>query len=662
MYLSIIILPLLGALVSGLAGRKIGTKGSLWITCGSLIIATILGLIAFYEVALSYSPVTLYLTNWISSEQINIGWGFNFDSLTVSMFLAVLIVSCLVHIYSVEYMRDDPHVPRFFSYLSMFTWLMLILITADNYLLMFVGWEGVGISSFLLVGFWFTRLQASSSANSAIFYNRVGDMFLTIGIFAILFVIGNADYFILFSLAPYINENIVTIIGILLLIGAMAKSAQIGLHVWLPLAMEGPTPVSALIHAATMVTAGIYLLIRSSPLIEYSSLVLLITLWVGALTALFAGLSGLFMNDIKRIIAYSTMSQLGYMAVALAMSSYSICLFHLVNHAFFKASLFMAAGQVIHAMNDNQNLFKYGGLSKILPLSSAVIYVASFALIAAPFTAGYYSKELIISITRSNYLINNNIIYWIITITALLTLLYSVKLIYYTFLTTQNSSINIVENAHESGYFMSIPLIILAFFSIFSGYLLSDLFVGLGSPFLSDAIFVHPNHLNLINTEFSVSPIYKLLPLILTLFGITIMIISLEFLPKISLYLSSLKFYIIIYRFFNQRFWYELLINTYIVDQSLRFGYFLNKKLDRGVLELVGPYGISLLLYNLGNKITKLDTGLITNYSLYMFTALTFYVILTYLGIHSTHILQYIILWIFAILSYSLFKFESIKD
>jgi NADH-ubiquinone oxidoreductase chain 5 len=661
MYLSIITLPLLAALISGLAGRKIGNTGSLWITCGSLVISTFLGLVAFYEVALSYSPVTIYLIDWITSDQINISWGFNFDSLTVSMFLAVLIVSCLVHIYSVEYMKEDPHQQRFFSYLSMFTWLMLILITADNYLLMFVGWEGVGISSFLLVNFWFTRLQASLAANSAFFYNRVGDMFLTIGIFAILFVIGNVDYSILFSLVPYMNENLITIIGLLLLLGAMAKSAQIGLHVWLPLAMEGPTPVSALIHAATMVTAGIYLLIRSSPLIEYSSLVLLIILWVGAFTALFAGFCGLFMNDIKRIIAYSTMSQLGYMGVAVAMSSYGICLFHLVNHAFFKASLFMAAGQVIHAMNDNQNLFKFGGLSKILPLSSAVIYVASFALIAAPFTAGYYSKELIISITRSSYLINNNIIYWIITITALLTLLYSVKLIYYTFLTTQNSSVSTIENAHESGYFMSLPLIILAFFSIFSGYILSDLFAGLGSVFLSDSIFIHPNHMNLINTEFGVSPIYKLLPLILTLLGITIMILSLEFYPQISIYLSQLKSYITIYRFFNQRFWFESLINKYLVDQTLYFGYFLNKRLDRGVLEIIGPYGISLLLYKISNKITKLDTGLITNYSLYMFTALTFYILLTYLGMENTQILQYIQLWIFALISYSLSQSIIIK-
>jgi NADH-ubiquinone oxidoreductase chain 5 len=651
MYLSIIILPFLGALISGLVGRKIGSSGSLLITCTLLGISTLCGLVAFYEVALCYSPVKINLINWISSEQINITWGFNFDSLTVSMFLAVLIVSFLVHIYSIEYMRDDPHKSRFFSYLSMFTWLMLILITADNYFLMFVGWEGVGISSFLLVSFWFTRREANISAISAILYNRVGDMFLTIGMFLIIFIIGDVNYSLLFALSPYINKDIVTIIGILLLLGAMAKSAQIGLHVWLPQAMEGPTPVSALIHAATMVTAGIYLLIRSSPLMEYSSLALLITLWIGALTALFAGCCGLFMNDIKRIIAYSTMSQLGYMAVAASTSSYGICLFHLVNHAFFKASLFMAAGGVIHAMNDNQSLFRYGGLSKILPLSSTVIYVASAALIAAPFTSGYYSKELIISASRSNYIFSNNIIYWIITITALLTLLYSTKLIYYTFLSPSNSSLSVLENAHESGYFMSLPLIILSFLSIFSGYLLSDLFVGLGSNFLSDAIFIHPNHANLINTEFGVPTIYKLIPLIFTFLGITIFMIMFEFYPNLSVYYSKFKSYLLIYRFFNQRFWFETIVNNYIVSSSLSLAYSLNKNLDRGALELIGPYGLSLSLYRLSNNITKADTGLITNYSLYMFIALTFYLIISYLNVQTNLLLSLLIIWIFGLIS-----------
>jgi NADH-ubiquinone oxidoreductase chain 5 len=651
MYLSIIVLPLLGALISGFGGRKIGTTGALAITCTFLGISTILGIISFYEIALSSSKVKINLASWISSEQIEVSWGFNFDSLTVSMFLAVLIVSFLVHIYSVDYMKGDPHTQRFFSYLSMFTWLMLILITADNYLLMFVGWEGVGISSFLLVSFWFTRREANVSALSAILYNRVGDMFLTLGLFLIIFIIGDLNYSVLFPLASYINKDLVTILGILLMLGAMAKSAQIGLHVWLPQAMEGPTPVSALIHAATMVTAGIYLLIRSSPLIEYSSTFLLILLWVGALTALFAGCCGLFMNDIKRIIAYSTMSQLGYMTVAAATSSYGICIFHLVNHAFFKASLFMAAGGVIHALSDDQNLFKYGGLGKILPFSSVAIYIASFALIAAPFTSGYYSKELIISVTKSTFLFNNNIIYYIITITALLTTLYSFKLIYYTFLSTSASPKSYLENAHEGGYFMSFPLIILSIFSIFSGYILSDLFVGIGSDFLSDCVFTHPDHLSFPDTEFGVNPLYKLLPLILSIIGIILSLFLYEFYPNLLVILTRFKLYIKLYSFFNGRFWYETLANKFIVEKFLNLAYILNKRLDRGALELIGPYGLSLSFYKIGNKITKFDTGLITNYSLYMFTGLTLYILINYVNLNSNITLSYIIIWIFSLIS-----------
>ena len=294
MYLAVIILPLLGSIFSGFFGRKIGVSGSQIITSSSVIITTLLAIVGFTEVGLNNIPVSVHLFKWIDSESLNIIWGFNFDSLTVSMLIPVLIVSSLVHIYSIGYMSHDPHNQRFFSYLSLFTFMMIILVTADNYLLMFVGWEGVGICSYLLVSFWFTRMAANQSSLSAMLTNRVGDCLLTIGLFTILWSCGNIDYSTVFSLAPYINENIITIIGICLLIGAMAKSSQLGLHVWLPMAMEGPTPVSALIHAATMVTAGVYLLMRSSPLIEYSSTVLLLCLWVGAITTVFSSLIGLF--------------------------------------------------------------------------------------------------------------------------------------------------------------------------------------------------------------------------------------------------------------------------------------------------------------------------------------------------------------------------------
>ena len=310
MYLIITILPLLASIISGFFGRKVGVRGAQLITCVSVLITTILALVIFIEVGLNSVVVSIKLFRWIDSELFYIQWGFNFDSLTVSMLIPVLIISSLVHVYSIGYMSTDPHNQRFFSYLSLFTWFMIILVTSNNYLLMFVGWEGVGVCSYLLVNFWYTRIAANQSSISAFLTNRVGDCFLTIGMFAILWSFGNLDYSTVFSLAPYLSENVITIIGICLLIGAMAKSSQIGLHVWLPLAMEGPTPVSALIHAATMVTAGVYLLMRSSPLIEYSSTVLLLCLWIGAITTLFSSLIGLFQQDIKKVIAYSTMSQL----------------------------------------------------------------------------------------------------------------------------------------------------------------------------------------------------------------------------------------------------------------------------------------------------------------------------------------------------------------
>ena len=336
MYLAIIILPLLGSIVSGFFGRKIGVTGAKIITCSSVTITMLLSIIIFFEVGLNNIPVSIELFRWIDAESLNVSWSFYFDSLTVSMLIPVLIISCLVHIYSIGYMNQDPHNQRFFSYLSLFTFMMVILVTANNFLLMFVGWEGVGICSYLLVSFWYTRIAANQSSMSAFFTNRVGDCFLTIGIFIILWSFGNIDYFTVFSIAPYINENIIIIIGVCFLIGAMAKSSQVGLHIWLPQAMEGPTPVSALIHAATMVTAGVYLLMRTSPLIEYSSTVLLLCLWLGAVTTVFSSLIGLFQQDIKKVIAYSTMSQLGMMVIAVGLSSYNIALFHLINHAFIK--------------------------------------------------------------------------------------------------------------------------------------------------------------------------------------------------------------------------------------------------------------------------------------------------------------------------------------
>ena len=335
MYLAIIVLPLLGSIVSGFLGRKVGVQGSQWVTSSLIMVITLIAVIIFNEIVINDTFVSITTIRWIDAESLNIVWGFNFDSLTSSMLIPVLIISFLVHIYSIGYMSHDPHNQRFFSYLSLFTFMMIILVTANNFLVMFVGWEGVGVCSYLLVNFWYTRIAANQSSMSAFLTNRVGDCFLTLGMFAILWTFGNLDYSTVFSLAPFTNENAITLIGVCLLIGAMAKSSQIGLHVWLPLAMEGPTPVSALIHAATMVTAGVYLLMRSSPLIEYSSTVLILCLWIGSITTIFSSLVGLFQQDIKKVIAYSTMSQLARKHIFIMFRHQTICVDFFDNYTLF---------------------------------------------------------------------------------------------------------------------------------------------------------------------------------------------------------------------------------------------------------------------------------------------------------------------------------------
>lgn len=753
MYLAIITLPLLGSIVSGFFGRKVGVSGAQIITCTSVIVTTLLAIVAFFEVGLNNIPVSINLFRWIDSESLNVLWGFHFDSLTVSMLIPVLIVSSLVHIYSIGYMSHDPHNQRFFSYLSLFTFMMIILVTANNFLLMFVGWEGVGICSYLLVSFWFTRIAANQSSMSAFLTNRVGDCFLTIGMFAILWSFGNIDYATVFSLAPFVNENIVTIIGICLLIGAMAKSSQVGLHVWLPMAMEGPTPVSALIHAATMVTAGVYLLMRTSPLIEYSSTVLILCLWLGAITTVFSSLIGLFQQDIKKVIAYSTMSQLGMMVIAVGLSSYNIALFHLVNHAFYKALLFLGAGAVIHAVADNQDFRKYGGLRAYLPLTYSVMLIASLSLVAFPFMTGFYSKDFILESAYGQFFFSGTVVYFIATIGAMFTTLYSVKVLYLTFLTNPNGPMinysllipdqmsldekiyspyfpaylewvlnnwisimekdksnwapynytsiidryypegyesfwryepffweyddddreeysnlsNAIDNyaistftpslysdkrAHEGNIYMSLPLIILAVFSIFFGYITKDIFIGLGSGFFADnSLFIHPTHEIMLDTEFAVSTFFKLLPLIFTISLSTLAIVISEFLPKVLVSFKFSRLGYNIFGFFNQRFLIELFYNKYITGFILNLGGQTTKVIDKGSVELLGPYGLEKGLITLSKNIASLDTGVITSYALYILIGIIFYLLMPYLFLTNNSLFLLILLSFFSVVT-----------
>lgn len=625
MYISIVLLPLLSAFIAGFFGRIVGSKGAQLITTSFVGLAFAFSCIAFYEVALSGSPCYITLFPWIDSGMLFISWGFLFDTLTVTMLVVVTSVSFLVHMYSIEYMESDPHIPRFMSYLSLFTFFMLILVTADNFVQLFAGWEGVGLASYLLINFWYTRLQANKSAMKAFIVNKVGDFALSIAMFTIFLVFKSLDFATVFALAPsFFNYTIsifnfdldaLTVIGLLLFIGAVGKSAQIGLHTWLPDAMEGPTPVSALIHAATMVTAGVFLIIRCSPLFEYTPFSLMVITFVGAITAFFAASIGLVQNDLKRVIAYSTCSQLGYMIFACGLSNYSVSMFHLFNHAFFKALLFLSAGAVIHAMNDEQDMRKFGGLINILPITYSMIVIGSLSLMGFPFLTGFYSKDVILEIAYSKFTVEGTFAHWLGTVSAFFTSFYSFRLIYLTFLNNPQSNYNTFIKAHEPVFFMLIPLFILAFGSIFIGYITKDMFIGLGTDFWGNAIFISQNNLNMIDAEFIPVGI-KLLPVIFSLLGASLAVLIYTLLPS---QLVKFKLSLVgktVYGFLSKKWYFDKIYNEYIVKTLLSFGYNISfKALDRGVIEVLGPYGIANTISNFVIRFNKIQTGYVYHYA-----------------------------------------------
>jgi NADH-ubiquinone oxidoreductase chain 5 len=617
MYLSILVLPLLGSFVSGFMGRKIGVTGAHIITCTCLILSSILASIAFYEVGFCGSPVSIHLTSWIDSEFMSISWEFLFDQLTVSMLIPVLYISSLIHIFSTDYMAEDPHNQRFFSYLSLFTFFMLVLVSGANFFVMFIGWEGIGVVSYLLINFWFTRIQANKAAILAFTMNRVGDMGLSIGFFAIFALFGTLDFSTVFNMVPLMNETGITIIGLLLLMGAMAKSAQIPLHSWLPGSMEGPTPVSALIHAATLVTAGLYLLVRSSPLLEYSSTALLVITLVGASTAFFAATCGLVQNDLKRIIAFSTISQLGYMVMAVGLSQYNVALMHVINHAFFKALLFLGAGAVIHSFSDQQDVRRIGGLINFLPFTYTAMLVGSLSLLATPWLTGFYSKDLIIELAYGQYSFSGTYAYFLGSLTAGITAFYSFRLISLVFLTVPNGPKNSYLNSHEANLAVIVPLFVLALFSIFFGFVFSDLFVGVGSDFFANSLFIHPNKISIIEAEFSLPILIKLLPSILSLVGALLAIFLYHKSTNFVIELTESSLGRKIYTFLNGKYLFDVVYNNYITSIGLQLGYIISKVLDRGVIELLGPHGLSNIFTNTGYNISKLDSGVITTYALY---------------------------------------------
>ena len=644
MYLSIIFLPLLGALTAVLFGRYIGKQGSIIITTTLVSISSLLSFVVFYETVLCHSVTSFKLFTWMESNLLIISWGFLFDSLTATMLIVVTFISSLVHLYSSSYMSEDPHIPRFMSYLSLFTFFMLMLVTADNYVQMFLGWEGVGLASYLLINFWHTRIQANKAAMKAMIVNKIGDFGLSLGIAAIFFVFSTFDFSVIFNLVPlFANDNFVfmgfsvnkiTLISILLFVGAVGKSAQIGLHTWLPDAMEGPTPVSALIHAATMVTAGVFVVLRSSPILEYSNFGLLIVTIIGSLTAFMAATIGVVQNDLKKVIAYSTCSQLGYMILACGLSNYSIGLFHLMNHAFFKALLFLSAGSVIHAMADEQDMRKMGGLIKVIPITYIMIVVGSLALMGFPFLTGFYSKDILLELTYGTYHVSGLFAYWLGTLSAFFTSFYSIRLVYLTFIKPNNSSYSDISNAHESSIVMLIPLWILGFGSIFVGFLFKDLFLGLGVDTWNTSLFQLITHVSFFESEF-LSYKVKLIPFIFSISGSLSAILIYHIFESKFVSLDIYKKVYYLYSFFVKKWYFDNIYNTYIVNNILYFGYHISFKLvDRGILELFGPLGITRGLSVLTKKTSNLQSGLIYHYVFMMILGITFFILLFTLSMH----------------------------
>lgn len=626
MYTSIILLPTLGALAAGLRGRALGVSGAQVTTCACMMVATVMSLLAFYEVALCRSPVTVDLGAWVSTVGITADWSLLYDDLTVAMLLPVLVVSTCVHVYSVSYMADDPHPQRFMSYLSMFTAFMLLLVGADSYLLMFVGWEGIGISSFLLIGYWTTRVQAAKSAVLALTVNRVGDLALTVSFFSITWLCGSLDYATVLATVPHLNETALTVTGLLLLGGAMAKSAQLPLHTWLPAAMEGPTPVSALIHAATLVTAGVYLLLRSAPLLEHAPLVLSVITWTGALTTLYAAATGLVQSDLKRVIAFSTCSQVGLMVMAVGLSQYGPALYHLVQHAALKALLFLSAGSVIHASADQQDLRRLGGLVGFLPFTYTALLIGSLSLVATPFMSGFYSKDAVLETAAGAFNLSGASAYLLGTLGATLTAFYSVRLLAMTFFTVPNGPKAAYLGVHEAPLLLGAPLVVLAAISIMGGYLGRDLWLGMGTDYLSTAMPQLPLSSTLVEADYGLPQLVKLLPALGTLVGAMSAVVLYQAMPQVVIMITSSA--PAAYSFLVAKWGWDQLLTGLMVVPGMSSGALIAKSMDLGFIEQLGPHGVSTVLPATARSASSTGGGsLVTTYALYMLVGLLVLVI-----------------------------------
>ncbi len=630
----IVFLPLLGSLVVGFFGKKLNLMLSHSLSCLMIIIPFFLSLY-FLKLTLSGSYyIVVPLFEWLSSGDLITEWSLRLDLLTSVMLVVVTSVSSLVHIYSIGYMSHDPHQTRFFAYLSFFTFAMLILVTSNNFLQLFFGWEGVGLASYLLIGFWHKKDSANSAAMKAFVVNRVGDFGFLIGLAILFFYTSSLDFDTIFSMNEQLSSNTFSIFNMdfnvlntacfFLFMGAMGKSAQLFLHTWLPDAMEGPTPVSALIHAATMVTAGIFLVARCSPLFEMSPSILSFITYIGASTAFFAATVALVQNDIKRIVAYSTCSQLGYMFVALGSGAYQIAIFHLFTHAFFKALLFLGSGSVIHAVSDEQDIRKMGGLYKLIPFTWIVMLIGTLGLTGAPLLSGYYSKDGIIEAAFVSQTEGHFYAFYLLVFSALLTSFYSWRLIFLTFNGKSNISTEIFSKIHESPKVMLFPLIVLSILTIFSGIYFVDYFMSHDYQFLwQTAIYLSESN-HVIESIHYVPKWVKYSPLVMMVLGLITAIIFYLIYPSIPKFLSN-KFNPL-YKFLLNKWYFDELYELIFVRNISRIGNFLSNFGDKRVIDGFGPDGISSRVMDIAKHVSRIQTGYIYHYAFAMLIGLMLFI------------------------------------
>jgi len=622
-----IFLPLAGFLIAGLGGYRLGKHGAEYVTTAFMLITAYFSIRLFGHYALEDNQQTIRLLRWMTVGTLEVDWALRFDALTAVMLVVVNVVSSMVHLYSIGYMHHDPHRPRFFAYLSLFTFAMLMLVTADNLVQLFFGWEGVGVASYLLINFWFKKPSANKASMKAFIVNRVGDFGFALGIMGVYLTFGTVSFDQIFAKLGTDTTfqlfghtfNAVSISCLLLFMGAMGKSAQLGLHTWLPDAMEGPTPVSALIHAATMVTAGVFMLCRLSPLFQTAPGVLEIVTIVGASTAFVAATIGMTQFDIKRVIAYSTMSQLGYMFFAIGVGAYGAAMFHLMTHAFFKALLFLGAGSVIHALGDEQDLRKMGGLWKKIPATWALMWIGSLALAGVPFFAGYYSKDIILeSALGAESQVGHYA--WILGIlAALMTAFYSWRLLIMAFHGKTRADHHAFDHAHESPPVMLIPLVVLAVGAIGAGAYAHDWFVGEGrAEFWRHALY-YSEH-DAIHAAHEVHGIAKHMPTIMGLLGIFTAFVAYLWVPSVPGKVTSLLRRT--HELFYNKWYFDEIYDFFFVQPALVIGRLFWKLGDGKLIDGCGPDGVAAVTALASRGLRRLQTGYVYHYAFVMVFAL----------------------------------------